>query len=82
MPTKITLKEPTTEDLLYNAREDNKKLKQKIDSYKQALKEISILAKNYCNACDELKAKTLKNKNDCLYCNYGFIRRKINEVLK
>ena len=34
-----TIKEPTTEDLLYNAREDNKKLKQKIDNYKQALEE-------------------------------------------
>lgn len=52
-----------------------------LDKYKQALEEINILAKNYCNACDEFKAKTYKNKNDCFYCNYGFIKRKINEVL-
>lgn len=34
------IKEPTTEDLLYDARENNKKLKQKIDKYKQTLEEI------------------------------------------
>ena len=50
--------------------------------YRSALEEINILVKNYCNACDEIKVKTYKNKNDCLYCNYGFIKRKINEVLK
>lgn len=53
----------------------------KRNKYKQAIEEIRNIAKNYCNACDEFKAKTFKNKNDCLYCNYGFIRRKINEVL-
>lgn len=53
----------------------------RINTYRSALEEINILAKNYCNACDEFKAKTYKNKNDCLYCNYGFIKRKINEVL-
>jgi regulator of replication initiation timing len=59
----------------YEASEQEKK------QMKSALEEINILAKNYCNACDEFKAKTYKNKNDCLYCNYGFIKRKINEVL-
>ena len=34
------IKEPTTEDLLYNARENNKKLKQEINKYKKALEEI------------------------------------------
>lgn len=53
----------------------------KDNKYKQAIEEINILAKNYCNACDEFKVKTFKNKNDCLYCNYGFIKRKISEVL-
>lgn len=52
-----------------------------VSRHRSALEEINILAKNYCNACDEFKAKTYKNKNDCLYCNYGFIKRKINEVL-
>lgn len=72
----------TTEDLLCDARENNKKLKQEINKYKHALEEINILAKNYCNACDEFKVKTFKNKNNCLYCNYGFVKRKIDEVLK
>lgn len=53
-------------------------LEQENKQMKSALEEINILAKNYCNACDEFKAKTYKNKNDCLYCNYGFIKRKIN----
>lgn len=55
--------------------------RKKAEGYRSALEEINILAKNYCNACDEFKAKTYKNKNDCLYCNYGFIKSKINEVL-
>lgn len=37
------IKELTTEDLLYNARENNKKLKQKIDKYKQTLEEIRTI---------------------------------------
>lgn len=55
-------------------QEENEKLKKKKDEYYlinldyetkisyliQALEEINILAKNYCNACDEFKAKTYK----------------------
>ena len=59
-----------------------KNTKADVEKYRSSLEEINILAKNYCNACDEFKAKTYKNKNDCLYCNYGFIKRKINEVLQ
>lgn len=47
------IKKLTTEDLLYNARENNKKLKQEIDKYKQALEEIAKETKdckNYCNS--------------------------------
>lgn len=58
------------------------RLEQENKQMKSALEEINILAKNYCNACDEFKAKTYKNKNDCLCCNYGFIKTKIKEVLK
>lgn len=53
---------------------------EKYEKLYKALEEINILVKNYCNACDEFKAKTYKNKNDCLYCNYGFIKRKISKV--
>jgi flagellar biosynthesis chaperone FliJ len=74
-------------------KQENKELKETVKDLNQsiqncniqrtkmykALEEINILVKNYCNACDEFKAKTYKNKNDCLYCNYGFIKRKINE---
>lgn len=55
-------------------QEENEKLKKKKDEYYlinldyetkisyliQALEEINILAKNYCNACDEFKVKTYK----------------------
>ena len=55
-------------------QKENEELKKKKDEYYlinldyetkisyliQALEEINILAKNYCNACDEFKAKTYK----------------------
>lgn len=68
------------EDLLQNKVSMREWREQSIN-YRSALEEINTLAKNYCNACDEFKVKTYKNKKDCLYCNYGFIKRKINEVL-
>lgn len=59
---------------LKHLQEENEGLKKKKDEYYlinldyetkisyliQALEEINILAKNYCNACDEFKAKTYK----------------------
>lgn len=63
-----------------NALQEATKYSMKCGEFRQALEEIKILVKNYCNACDEFKVKTYKNKNDCLYCNYGFIKRKINEA--
>ena len=72
----------TLADTYQETRNVCKRLEQENKELKSALEEINILAKNYCNACDEFKAKTYKNKNGCLYCNYGFIKRKINEVLQ
>lgn len=79
MPTKITLKEPTTEDLLYNARENNKKLKQEIKKYKQALEEIKedLEQDTTCESrecgCDDY--------GECLKCVKETILDKIKEVL-
>ena len=68
-------------------QEENEDLKKKKDEYYlinldyetkisyliQALEEINILAKNYCNACDEFKAKTYKALEE--------IRKEANRLL-
>lgn len=68
-------------------QEENEKLKKKKDEYYlinldyetkisyliQALEEKNILAKNYCNACDEFKAKTYKALEE--------IRKEANRLL-
>lgn len=69
------IKELTTEDLLYNARENNKKLKQEIDKYRQALEEI----RDIFDAIVNRKLQTF-NEIDTAKIILA-IRKKVNEVL-
>ena len=49
----------------------NKKLK-------QVLVEIKDIAEQFCNACQEFEPE--KRVNNCIYCNYSKILRKISKV--
>ena len=44
----------------------------------QVLVEIKDIAEQFCNACQEFEPE--KRGNNCIYCNYGKILRKISKV--
>ena len=44
----------------------------------QVLAEIKDIAEQFCNACQEFEPE--KRGNNCIYCNYGKILRKISKV--
>jgi hypothetical protein len=81
------IKELTTEYLLYNTRENNKKLKQEIDKYKQTLEEIretskQCMAKDLCSIdCDYADRCCIEDAEVPTYDICKLIIEKISEVL-
>ena len=48
------------------------------DMLEQVLVEIKDIAEQFCNTCQEFEPE--KRGNNCIYCNYGKILRKISKV--
>lgn len=77
------IKELTTEDLLYNARENNKKLKQEIKKYRQAFEEIREIINEQKSPLDKaISQSEFTLERLCVYEEkYIKVVDKINEAL-
>ena len=51
---------------------------QQINKLATCIEQIKEIAKPFCNACQEFEPE--KKSRNCMYCNYGKILQKINEV--
>ena len=58
-------------------KNESKRYKKEIGKLKRTLKEITDIAKSFCDGCQEFEPE--KRGINCIYCNYGKILQLISK---